>query len=99
VTFGLKGEPWKGEVKGTFLLRRNGVFYKVITVRRIKDCWWIFYCVNIESKQKRVLKYKLLGMLEVLDNAASKLKDPQGYFANRFRQPRQMQNHDQGPNR
>jgi hypothetical protein len=76
VNFGLKGEPWRGEVKGTFLLRRKGVFYKVITVRRTEDCWWIFYCVDIKSKRKRVLKYKLLGTLETLDNAASKLKDP-----------------------
>jgi hypothetical protein len=32
--------------------------------------------VDIESNQKRVLKYKLLGMIKALDNAASKLKDP-----------------------
>jgi len=72
----LKGEPWRGEVKGTFILRRKGVFYKVLTVRRTEDGWWIFHCADIKSRQKRVLKYRLLGMLEVLDHAYHKLKDP-----------------------
>jgi hypothetical protein len=32
--------------------------------------------MDIESKQPKVFKYEMLGMLEALDSAASMLKDP-----------------------
>jgi hypothetical protein len=63
-------------VKGTLILRRRGRFFKVITTRNTGGNWWTFECMDIESKQNRVFKYEMLGMLEALDKAASKLKDP-----------------------
>ena len=57
----------KVDVKGTFILKRYGVYYKVITVRRTEDCYWILNCIDLKTKQKKVLKYKLLGMLEALE--------------------------------
>jgi len=48
----------------------------VITTRHTGDDWWTFECKDIESKQKRVFKYEMLGMLEAMDAAASVTKDP-----------------------
>jgi len=69
-------EPLKRWVKGTFILRRGGRFLKVITTRRTGGNWWTFECMDIESKQPKVFKYQMLGMLEALDSAASVTKDP-----------------------
>jgi hypothetical protein len=66
----------KSQIKGTFILRRRGRFYKVITTRHTGSDWWTFECKDIETKQNQVFKYQMLGMLEAMDTAASKLKDP-----------------------
>lgn len=64
-------------IKGSLFIRRYGVFYKVITIKRTKDCYWILNCITLETKQKKVLKYKLSGMLEALELASKKMKHPQ----------------------
>jgi len=61
----------KGEIKGTFILRRGGRFFKVIKTRRTGGNWWTFECKDIESKQNRVFKYEMLGIYEALDSVAS----------------------------
>jgi len=66
----------KSRIKGTFILRRKGRFYKVITTRHTGGNWWTFECKDIESKRNQVFKYEMLGMLEALDSAASVMKDP-----------------------
>jgi len=66
----------KSRIKGTFILRRRGRFFKVTTTRHSGGSWWTFECKDIESKQNRVFKYEMLGMLEALDSAASVMKDP-----------------------
>jgi len=66
----------KSQIKGTFILRRRGRFFKVIKTRRTGGNWWTFECKDIQSKQSRVFKYEMLGMLEALDSAASVMKDP-----------------------
>ena len=48
----------------------------MITTRHTGDNWWTFECKDIESKQNHVFKYQMLDMLEAMDAAASKLKDP-----------------------
>ncbi|MEJ2126270.1 MAG: hypothetical protein P8X84_01950 [Candidatus Bathyarchaeota archaeon] len=73
----MKGEPLRGEVRGTFILRRKGIYYKVLTVRRTEDGWWLFNCTDLKSKKKTVLKYRMLGMLELLDHVYNKMKAPQ----------------------
>jgi len=55
---------------------RRGYLFKVITTRHTGGNWWTFECKDIESKQNRVFKYEMLGMLEALDSAASLMKDP-----------------------
>ena len=69
-------KPSTSQVKGTFILRRGGRFYKVITTRSAGANWWTFECKDIESKQNQVFKYQMLGMLETLDSAAKVMKDP-----------------------
>jgi hypothetical protein len=66
----------KRKVKGTFMLRRNGRLYKVFTARHMGDNWWTFKCMDIESRVNRVFKYQILGIIEVLESAASITKDP-----------------------
>ena len=63
-------------IKGTLILRRRGRYFKVITTRHAGDDWWTFQYIDVESKQKRVFKYQMLGMLEAMDSAASVTKDP-----------------------
>jgi len=65
----------KSHIKGTFILRRKGRFYKVITARHTGGNWWTFECKDLETKLNRVFKYEMLGMLEALDSAASVMKD------------------------
>jgi len=65
----------KSRIKGTFILRRKGRFFKVITTRQPGGNWWTFECKNLETKLNRVFKYEMLGMLEALDSAASVMKD------------------------
>jgi len=67
----------KAHIKGTFILRRKGRFYKVITARRTGGNWWTFECKDLETKQSRSLRYEMLGMLEAMDAAAKVTKDPQ----------------------
>jgi len=66
----------KSQIKGTFILRRKGRFYKVITARHTGGNWWTFECKNLETKQNHVLRYEMLGMLEAMDAAAKVTKDP-----------------------
>ena len=37
---------------------------------------WTFECRDLETRQNHVFKHQMLGMLEAMDAAASKLKDP-----------------------
>ena len=69
-------------IKGSLFIRRYGIFYKVITIRRTEDCYWILNCLTLETKQKKVLKYKLSGMLEALELASKKMKYPQDIINN-----------------
>jgi len=71
-----KSKPLKSQIKGTFILRRKGRFFKVITTRHSGGNRWTFECRDIESRQSRVFKYEMLGMLEALDSAVSVMKDP-----------------------
>jgi len=70
----LEHKPSRVDVKGTFILKRYGVYYKVISVRHTEDFYWILNCIDLDTKQKKVLRYQLLGMLEALETAAKKLK-------------------------
>jgi len=66
----------KTQIKGTFILRRKGRFYKVMKTRRTGGNWWTFECKDIDSKQYAIFNFEMLGMLETLDSAASAMKDP-----------------------
>jgi hypothetical protein len=57
------------------ILKREGRFFKVITVRGTGNKY-MFECMDIESKQRQVLTYEMLGLLEVFDAAARVMKDP-----------------------
>ena len=66
----------KIQIKGTFILRRKGRFYKVIKTRHTEGSWWTFGCKDIESMQDVVFNFEMLGMLKALDSAASVMREP-----------------------
>ena len=69
-------KPLKSLIKGTFILRRNGRFYKVIKTRHTGGNWWTFECKDVDSKRDVIFNFEMLGMLKVLDSAASVMRDP-----------------------
>jgi len=67
----------KSQIKGTFILRRKGRFFKVITTRHTGSNWWRFECKDLETRQSRIFNFEMLGMLEAMDAAASVTKHPE----------------------
>jgi hypothetical protein len=66
----------KLQVKGTFILKDKGRFFKVITVRPVGDNRYVFDCRELDSEKSEVLTFRLLGLLDAMDAAASVMKDP-----------------------
>ena len=62
-------------VKGTMILKRGGCFFKVITVRGTGNKY-VFEGVNLDSRQRNVFTYEMLGLLEAVDAAASRMRSP-----------------------
>jgi hypothetical protein len=57
------------------ILKREGRFFKVITAR-CTGHRYVFECVDIDSKQRQVSTYGMLGLLDAMDAAASVMRDP-----------------------
>jgi hypothetical protein len=57
------------------ILKRDGRFFKVITVRGTGNRY-VFECLDLDSKQRQVFTYRMLGLLEAFDAAASVMRDP-----------------------
>ena len=66
----------KLRVKGTFFLKDKGRFFKVITIRPVGDNRYVFGCRELCSKKSEVLTFRLLGLLDAMDAAASVMRDP-----------------------
>jgi hypothetical protein len=81
IFYGVHPHPhlWK-KIKGTMILRYEGRFYKVLKVRSRGDNSYTFECLDIDSKQSRILKVSLSGFLAAADKAFSVMKDPKGSF-------------------
>jgi len=66
----------KLQVKGSFFLKDKGSFFKVITVRPVADNGYVFGCRELDSEKSEVLTFRMLGLLEAVDAAASVMRDP-----------------------
>ena len=66
----------KLQVKGTFILKDKGLFFKVITVKPVGDNRYVFGCRELVSKKSEVLTFRMLGLLEAMDAAARVMTDP-----------------------
>jgi hypothetical protein len=64
------------QVKGSFFLKDKGRFFKVITIRPVGDNRYVFGCRELDSKKSEVLTFRLLGLLDAMDAAASAMRDP-----------------------
>jgi len=66
----------KLQVKGSFFLKDKGRFFKVITVRPVGDNRYVFGCRELDSEKSEVLTFRLLGLLDAMEAAASVMRDP-----------------------
>jgi hypothetical protein len=66
----------KLQVKGSFFLKDKGRFFKVITVRPVGDNRCVFGCRELCSEKSEVLTFRLLGLLDAMEAAASVMRDP-----------------------
>jgi len=66
----------KLQTKGTFILKNEGRWFKVITVRPVGDDRYVFGCRELLSKKSEVLTFRMLALLEALDVAARVMRDP-----------------------
>jgi len=66
----------KLQVKGSFFLKDKGRFFKVITVRPVGDNRYVFDCRELGSEKSEVLTFRLLGLLDAMETAASVMRDP-----------------------
>ena len=57
------------------ILKRGGCFFKVIIVRGAGNKY-VFECVNLDSRQRKVFTHEMLGLLEAVDAAASRMRSP-----------------------
>ena len=64
----------KLQVKGSFFLKDKGRFFKVITVRPVGDNRYVFGCRELGSEKSEVLTFRLLGLLDAMDAAASVMR-------------------------
>jgi hypothetical protein len=64
----------KLQVKGSFFLKVKGRFFKVITVRPVGDNRYVFGCRELCSEKSEVLTFRLLGLLDAMDAAASVMR-------------------------
>jgi len=64
----------KLQVKGSFFLKDKGRFFKVITVRPVGDNRYVFGCRELDSKKSEVLTFRMLGLLDAMDAAASVMR-------------------------
>mgnify|MGYP001059969432 FL=1 len=65
----------KTRVKGSFFVKNKSCFFKVITMRGTGNRY-VFEYMDVDSKQKQVFTYEVLGLLEALDAAARVTRDP-----------------------
>jgi hypothetical protein len=65
----------KLQVKGSFFLKDKGRFFKVITVRPVGEYRYVFGCRELDSEESEVLTFRMLGLLDAMDAAASVMRD------------------------
>ena len=70
----------ESKTEGTVILRCGGRFYKVLKVRIAEENSYMIECRDLESKQSKVFKYKLVGLMDALDRAFSIMKSPKDIF-------------------
>ena len=72
--------PVESRTKGTMILRSKGRFYKVLKLTSSGDNNYIFECKDLDTKESKVLQYRMSGLLEALDQAVGVLKNPKDVF-------------------
>jgi len=69
----------KLQVRGTFILKSKGRFFKVIDVRPAEDNRYFFDCRELQSRKSEVLTFRLLGLLEAMDTASKQRRVADGF--------------------
>jgi len=66
----------KFQLRGTFILKSKGRYYKVITVRPTGQSTYLFDCVELETKRSEVLTLRMHGLLEAVNIAFQYMNSP-----------------------
>ena len=70
----------ESRTKGTMILRCGGRFCKVLKLKSSGENSYTFECKDIDTKENKLLQFKMLGLLEVLDRAVKLMKGPKNIF-------------------
>jgi hypothetical protein len=64
------------QVNGTFILKRQSRFLKVLNAKHDGANSFTFECIDIGTRQRQAVQCQLLGLFEALDSAAPFMKNP-----------------------
>ena len=70
----------ESRAKGTMILRSGGGFYKVLKLRSRGENSYVFECKDLEMRKSRVFNFKMLGLLEAVNEAFKVMKSPKDIF-------------------
>ena len=72
--------PVESRTKGTMILRCGGCFYKILKLRSTEDNNYLFECKDLDTKESKVFRSTLSGLLEAADRAFRMMKSPEDIF-------------------
>jgi hypothetical protein len=70
----------ESRTKGTMILRSSGRFYKVLKLTSSGENNYTFECKDLNTKEDKILHFKMSGLLEAADRAFEVMKSPKDVF-------------------
>lgn len=64
----------ESSTKGTMILLSGERFYKILKLRSTGDNNYLFECKDLDTKESKVLQYRMSGLREALDQAIKRAK-------------------------
>ena len=62
------------------ILRFKGRFYKVLKLRSTGDNNYIFECKDLDTKESKILQYRMSGLFDAFDHAVAIMKSSKDIF-------------------
>jgi len=70
----------ESRTEGIMILCSGGRFYKGLKLRSRGDNNYIFECKDLDTKESKILQYRMSGLLEALERAVNVMKNPKDIF-------------------